>query len=133
MQMSLQYEIGESTVPPREKILRWENWNFFVSFLFPSVIALIQPTDQGVTASMKKKFKTNFLKKKDWRGELFSGLLQRLHESWQHLWRKHRSSSKVLEENTLVQSAAEEEQVSACDLAKFVTGGNYVDVGNIVE
>lgn len=47
-----------------ESVLKSEDGNFFVKFLPPNVTALIQPMDQGVIASMKKRYRTNLLKKR---------------------------------------------------------------------
>ena len=44
--------------------LKSEDGNIFAKFLPPSVTALIQPMDQGVIASIKKKYRTKLLKKR---------------------------------------------------------------------
>uniref|UniRef100_A0A1B6C1Z8 DDE-1 domain-containing protein n=1 Tax=Clastoptera arizonana TaxID=38151 RepID=A0A1B6C1Z8_9HEMI len=47
--------IGNAPSQPGENVLRSESGNFIVKFLPPNVTSLIQPMDQGVIASMKKK------------------------------------------------------------------------------
>lgn len=50
---------------PGESVFKSENGNFFIKFLPPNVTALIQPMDQGVIASMKKKIQNKLTEKKD--------------------------------------------------------------------
>jgi len=68
--------LDNASAHPGESVLKSEDGNFFVKFLPPNVTALIQPMDQGVIASMKKRYRTNLLKKRIEEGGDLQGFLK---------------------------------------------------------
>ena len=131
---------------PEELELKSKDGNIFAHFFPPNVTALIQPMDQGVIASIKKKCRTKLLQKRIEEGDDLKTFLKDyiildsiydVNSAWESStlvksWRKILPSV----EKTLVESEEKGEEVSVHDLAnlaKSVAGGENVDEDNIIE
>lgn len=102
--------------------------------------------DQGVIASIKKKYRTKLLSKRIEEGDDLKTFFKDytildsiydVNSAWESVQKStlFKSWRKILPsvEKSLVESEKKEEEVSVHDLAKSVAGGENVDEDNIIE